>query len=61
MLEKLLRKTIWEQVNRAYEAGMREGIRLGRELQRAEDTGSGVILSARVKQDIEQIMERKGL
>ncbi len=60
MLEKLLRKTIWEQVNRAFEQG--------RIYERSLIEGKGAILSinpaeitGKARQDIEEIMKGKGL
>jgi len=63
MLEKLLKKTIDEQVKRAFDVGVQQGFsngfRMGRLYQRSLDENTGVILSSRVRQDLEEIIKGK--
>lgn len=54
---KKYREKIREQLQEAYNLGQQSGIRLGIRVERASRENSGVILSSRVKQDIEEILQ----
>ncbi len=59
MFNKLFQKQIYEEIKRAYDAGMQKGFELGRLYERSHQDGSGVILSRHAEESLSPLMQRQ--
>jgi len=59
MFSKLFQKQIYEELKRAYDAGLAKGYELGYMMGKAERTNRGFIIGSKVEREIAEIIEKE--